>query len=83
MNKKLEPLDSLSEDEIVEKKIMNKTKKKNTKNEIKIKSLKDMFNEYEELLNKIRTATVKLDSETIDKCAVLINKYAADCSSEI
>ncbi|MBR6994101.1 NERD domain-containing protein [Methanobrevibacter sp.] len=41
----------------------------------------DLF--IEELLNKIRTATVKLDSETIDKCAVLINKYAADCSSEI
>ena len=34
----------------------------------------DLF--IEELLNKIRTATVKLDSETIDKCAVLINKYA-------
>ena len=41
----------------------------------------DLF--IEELLNKIRTATVKLDSETIDKCAVLINKYSADCSSEI
>ena len=41
----------------------------------------DLF--IEELLNKIRTATVKLDSETIDKCAVLINKYASDCSSEI
>ena len=41
----------------------------------------DLF--IEELLTKIRTATVKLDSETIDKCAVLINKYSADCSSEI
>jgi len=41
----------------------------------------DLF--IEELLNKIQTATIKLDSETIDKCAVLINKYSADCSSEI
>ena len=41
----------------------------------------DLF--IEELLNKIQTSTVKLDSETIDKCAVLINNYSADCSSEI
>ncbi len=41
----------------------------------------DLF--IEELLNKIQTTTIKLDSETIDKCAVLINKYSADCSSEI
>ncbi|WP_405305027.1 NERD domain-containing protein [Methanobrevibacter sp.] len=41
----------------------------------------DLF--IEELLNKIRTSTIKLDSETIDKCAVLINKYSADCSLEI
>lgn len=41
----------------------------------------DLF--IEELLNKIKTGTVKLDSETIDKCAVLINRYSADCSSEI
>lgn len=41
----------------------------------------DLF--IEELLNKIQTATIKLDSETIDKCAVLISKYSADCSSEI
>ncbi|MGX8694229.1 MAG: NERD domain-containing protein [Methanobrevibacter sp.] len=41
----------------------------------------DLF--IEELLNKIQTSTIKLDSETIDKCAVLINKYSADCSSEI
>ena len=41
----------------------------------------DLF--MEELLNKIQTTTIKLDSETIDKCAVLINRYAADCSSEI
>lgn len=41
----------------------------------------DLF--IEELLNKIQTSTIKLDSETIDKCAVLINNYAADCSSEI
>ena len=41
----------------------------------------DLF--IEELLNKIQTGTIKLDPETIDKCAVLINRYAADCSSEI
>ena len=41
----------------------------------------DLF--IEELLNKIQTTTIKLDSETIDKCAVLINRYAADCSTEI
>ena len=41
----------------------------------------DLF--IEELLNKIQTSTIKLDSETIDKCAVLINKYSADCSLEI
>ena len=41
----------------------------------------DLF--IEELLNKIQTGTIKLDSETIDKCAVLINRYSADCSSEI
>ncbi len=41
----------------------------------------DLF--IEELLNKIQTNTIKLDSETIDKCAVLINTYSADCSSEI
>ena len=41
----------------------------------------DLF--IEELLNQIQTSTIKLDSETIDKCAVLINNYAADCSSEI
>ena len=41
----------------------------------------DLF--IEELLNTIRTTTIKLDSETIDKCAVLLSKYSADCSSEI
>ena len=41
----------------------------------------DLF--IEELLNKIQSSTVKLDQETIDKCAVLINKYSADCSAEI
>ena len=41
----------------------------------------DLF--IEELLNKIQTGTIKLDPETIDKCAVLINTYSADCSSEI
>ena len=41
----------------------------------------DLF--IEELLNKIKTSTIKLDQETIDKCAVLISKYSADCSAEI
>ena len=41
----------------------------------------DLF--IEELLHQIQTSTIKLDSETIDKCAVLINNYSADCSSEI
>ena len=41
----------------------------------------DLF--IEELLNKIQTSTIKLDQETIDKCAVLINNYSADCSAEI
>lgn len=40
----------------------------------------DLF--IDELLYKIKYGTVKLDSETIDKCAVLINKYSADCSAE-
>jgi len=41
----------------------------------------DLF--IDELINKIETSTIKLDQETIDKCAVLINKYSADCSAEI
>ncbi len=41
----------------------------------------DLF--IEELLHQIQSSTIKLDSETIDKCAVLINNYSADCSSEI
>ena len=41
----------------------------------------DLF--IEELLNKIKTGAIKLDSETIDKCAVLLSRYSADCSSEI
>ena len=41
----------------------------------------DLF--IDELLNTIRNSTIKLDSETIDKCAVLISRYSADCSLEI
>ena len=41
----------------------------------------DLF--IEELLNQIETSTIKLDQETIDKCAVLLSKYSADCSAEI
>ena len=40
----------------------------------------DLF--IDELLNTIQNTTVKLNSETIDKCAVLLSKYSADCSSE-
>ena len=40
----------------------------------------DLF--IDELLNTIQTSTIKLNSETIDKCAVLLSKYSADCSSE-
>ena len=40
----------------------------------------DLF--IEELINQIKTSTVKLDQETIDKCAVLLSKYSADCSAE-
>ena len=40
----------------------------------------DLF--MEELLHKIQYGPTKLNSETIDKCAVLLNKYSADCSSE-
>ena len=41
----------------------------------------DLF--IDELLYQIQTGSIKLDQETIDKCAVLINKYSADCSAEI
>ncbi|WP_405306512.1 NERD domain-containing protein [Methanobrevibacter sp.] len=41
----------------------------------------DLF--IEELLYKIKNSTIKLDQETIDKCAVLLSKYSADCSAEI
>ncbi|WP_299522951.1 nuclease-related domain-containing protein [uncultured Methanobrevibacter sp.] len=40
----------------------------------------DLF--MDELLHKIEFGPTKLNSETIDKCAVLLNKYSADCSSE-
>ncbi|MBP3791886.1 MAG: NERD domain-containing protein [Methanobrevibacter sp.] len=41
----------------------------------------DLF--IEELLYQIKTSTIKLDQETIDKCAVLLSHYSADCSAEI
>lgn len=40
----------------------------------------DLF--IDELLHKIEYGPVKLDKETIDKCAVLLSKYSADCSHE-
>lgn len=39
----------------------------------------DLF--IDELINKIKNGTRKIDQDTIDKCAVLISKYSADCSS--
>ena len=41
----------------------------------------DLF--IDELINQIKTSTIKLDQETIDKCAVLLSHYSADCSAEI
>lgn len=41
----------------------------------------DLF--IDELIHKIKYGAIKLDSETIDKCAVLLSKYSADCSAEI
>ncbi|MCF0226183.1 MAG: NERD domain-containing protein [Methanobrevibacter sp.] len=40
----------------------------------------DLF--IDELIHKIKYGSVKLDSETIDKCAVLLSKFAADCMDE-
>ena len=41
----------------------------------------DLF--IDELMNQIKTSTIKLDQETIDKCAVLLSHYSAYCSAEI
>lgn len=41
----------------------------------------DLF--IDELLHRIEFGPIKLDSAAIDKCAVLLNKYSADCSTEI
>ena len=40
----------------------------------------DLF--IDELINQIQNSVIKLNHETIDKCAVLINRYSADCSAE-
>lgn len=40
----------------------------------------DLF--IDELLHRIQYGSAKLNAETIDKCAVLLSKYAADCSQE-
>ena len=40
----------------------------------------DLF--IDELINQIKNSSVKLNQETIDKCAVLLSKYSADCSAE-
>ena len=40
----------------------------------------DLF--IDELINQIQNTVTKLSPETIDKCAVLINRYSADCSAE-
>lgn len=61
MSKNLEPLDSLSDDEMrnmmMEK---SKTNRKN-KSEGKMKSLKEQFNIYEELLNKINDSKNEIE----------------------
>ena len=41
----------------------------------------DLF--IDELINQIQNSVIKLNHETIDKCAVLINRYSADCSAEL
>ena len=41
----------------------------------------DLF--IDELIVQIQDTVRKLDEETIDKCAVLINRYSADCSAEL
>ena len=41
----------------------------------------DLF--IDELIVQIQDTVTKLDPMTIDKCAVLINRYSADCSAEI
>ena len=41
----------------------------------------DLF--IDELIVQIQDTVRKLDPETIDKCAVLINRYSADCSAEL
>lgn len=38
----------------------------------------DLF--IDELIHQIEYGSVKLDSETIDKCAILVSRYAVDCS---
>lgn len=38
----------------------------------------DLF--IDELIHQIQYGSVKLDSETIDKCAILVSRYAVDCS---
>lgn len=41
----------------------------------------DLF--IEELMHTIQTDSVKLNSDMINKCAVLLSKYSTDCSFEI
>ena len=60
MNKKLEPLDSLSEDEM--KRMVKKKEHKNmNKNENKMKSLKELYNEYETFFNKINESKKEIE----------------------
>ena len=40
----------------------------------------DLF--IDELIYQIENSIPRLNQETVDKCAVLINKYSADCSDE-
>ena len=64
MNKILEPLDSMPENEIkmlTEKKNYNKKMDIRNKSEGKIKSLKDQLNEFEEFLNKINDSKLEVE----------------------
>ena len=60
MSKNLEPLDSLSDDEI-RNIMMEKSKTRKNKSEGKMKSLKEQFNIYEEFLNKINDSKNEIE----------------------
>ena len=59
-NKKYEPLDSFSEEGMINI-LEKKENKKMNKNENKMKTLKDQYNEYEEFLNKINETKKEIE----------------------